>query len=157
MSPAPTAARSVDLASALRIWLRAGPTGPDDLAGLTHRAGYGADIYWPVIPGGTPMPKHALAFRVTGGPQTRSTRIGRARVETRGYGTDEEQALRVQRALYDRLHGATTIRIPQGGGYVGILGAWRETDPAPNRDPATGWHFSYALYTITYATTPLAG
>lgn len=153
----PDAAPSVDLATALRAWLRAGPNEPGTLVELTHRAGYGADIYWPGIPEGTPMPKRALAFRITGGPQERSLRTGRARIETRGYGPDEEQALRVQRALYDRLHGARNIRIPQNDGYVGILGAWRDSDPSPLQDPASGWHYSYALYTITYAATPLAG
>jgi hypothetical protein len=152
----PDARPSVDLPAALRIWLRTGPTGPGTLATLTDGED-GPDIYYPGIPGGTPMPKRALAYRITGGPQERSLRTGRARIETRGYGETEDDALAVQRALYDRLHGARNIRIPQGDGFVGILGAWRESEPAPLTDPASGWQYSYALYTIHYAATPLAG
>jgi hypothetical protein len=153
----PNADPSVDLATALRTWLRGGPNEPGTLVALTYRAGYGADIYWPGIPAGRDPTTGALAFRITGGPQERSIRVGRARVETRGYAGDDEEALRIQRALYDRLHGARNLRIPQGDGFVGILGAWRESDPSPLIDPASGWHYSYALYTITYAATPLAG
>ena len=154
----PDAGPSIDLATALRDWLRAGPDTAGGLVDLTDRAGYGADIYWPRIPGGeVPMPKRAVAFRVAGGTQSRSLRTGRARVEFRCYGQDEEEAERVQRALYDRLHGARNLRIPQGDGLAGILGAWRDVPGQPQQDPGTGWQYSYALYSITYALTPLAG
>lgn len=116
----------------------------------------GPDVYWPRIPGQyVPMPRKALAFRVTGGPMGRSVRIGRPRLECRSYGADEDEAGTVDRALYDRLHGLTNQLVATPDGTAGLLGFHQTVAGAPLEDPDTGWPFFFSVWEVTYATQPI--
>jgi hypothetical protein len=146
----------IDVMTATRLVLLR----PSALATLVTEVGAtpdrGPDIYHPRIPGEyVPMPRQAIAFRVTGGPMSRSVRIGRARLEFRSYGADEDEASAVDRALYDRLHGLTNQLVSTPDGTAGLLGFYQSVAGAPLEDPATGWPFFFSVWECTHATQPV--
>lgn len=133
---------------------------PSALATLVTEAGAnparGPDIYSPRIPGEyVPMPRAAIAFRITGGPTQRSVRTSRPRIEFRCYGADQDEADAVDRALYARLHGLTNQLVPTPDGVAGLLGFHQSVAGAPLEDPATGWPFVFSVWDLLHATQPV--
>lgn len=115
-------------------------------------------VYYPRIPGGVPMPRKAVAFRFDGGNARRGVRITRARVEFRCFGEDDDEAAKVERALYADLHGLTNRLAATPGGLAGLLGFYQDVAARPGlSDPETGWPFVLTIYGVTFANDALFG
>ena len=108
----------------------------------------GNHVYWPELPAGVSGNAKRVVFRFNGGLTDPYLRAQQARVNFRCYGSSSFEAMRVYRALYDALHGQQNF-IVSG---VGFHGAVEDVPGAPLQDPGTGWHYIFAVYTVTVAT-----
>lgn len=127
---------------------------PSPLATLTtYDEDEGALIYYPRIPGGVSMPRKAIAFRVDGGPPLAgSIRATRYRVEFRCFGEDDDEAMKVERALKARSWALRNRLRATAGGTGGLLGFRQDVAARPGlEDPETGWRFVLTTYGATIA------
>jgi hypothetical protein len=137
----------IDAHSALRTHLIA-PSALRTLLG-------GDFVYWPEIPQNPPglaMPGKAISFRISGGASSAYLRAQRARLTLRCWGESSYEAMRVYRALYDRLHDSQNFIV----GDVGFHGAFESVPGEPLQDPDTGWPFIFAVYDLWVATVSVA-
>lgn len=133
----------IDVHSALRTFL---------IAASPLRTLLGGDfVYWPELPAGVSGATKRIAFRVNGGLTSDGLRMQGARVNFRCYGESSYEAMRVYRALYDRLHDTQNF-IVEG---VGFHGALEQVPGQPLEDPGTGWRFVFAVYSVDVATVPV--
>ena len=132
------------------------------LAELTTTAGenkpggggpVGARIYYPRIPAGVSMPRKAVAFRFDGGtPMPGTVRATRWRVEFRLYGENDDEAMKVERALRARSWALRNTLRATAGGTAGLLGFRQDGAARPGlEDPDTGWRFVLTTYGATIA------
>ena len=131
---------------------------PSALAEITtYVPAKGAQIYTPRIPAGVGMPTKALAFRLDGGVPVRGTvRATRYRVECRNYGEDDDEAMKVERALRARSWDLRNRLRATAGGTGGLLGFRLDVAARPGlEDPDTGWRFVLVTYGATIADTAI--
>ena len=137
----------IDAHSALRTHL---------IAASPLRTLLGGDfVYWPEIPANPPgltMPDKAISFRISGGQSSPYLRFQRARLTVRCWGESSYEAMRVYRALYDRLHDSQNFIV----GDVGFHGAFESVPGEPLEDPDTDWPFVFAVYDLWLATVSVA-
>ena len=137
----------IDSHSALRTHL---------IAASDLRTLLGGDfVYWPEIPQNPPsltMPDKAISFRIAGGTSSPYLRAQRARLTVRCWGESAYEAMRVYRALYDRLHDSQNFIV----GDVGFHGVFESVPGEPLEDPDTGWPFVFAVYDLWLATVSVA-
>lgn len=141
----------IDAHSALRTHL---------IAASPLRTLLGGDfVYWPELPANganlTPalvMPRKAISFRIAGGQSSPYLRFQRARLTVRCWGESSYEAMRVYRALYDRLHDSQNFIV----GDVGFHGVFESVPGEPLEDPDTDWPFVFAVYDLWVATVSVA-
>ena len=109
-------------------------------------------VYWPEIPANVSMPRKAISFRLSGGASNQYLRAQRARLTVRCWAESSYEAMRVYRALYDRLHDSQNFIV----GDVGFHGAFESVPGEPLEDPDTGWPFVFAVYDLWLATVSVA-
>jgi hypothetical protein len=111
-------------------------------------------VYWPELPANlsSSMPRKAISFRIAGGSTSPYLRSQRARLTVRCWGESAYEAMRVYRALYDRLHDSQNFIV----GDVGFHGAFESVPGEPLEDPDTGWPFVFAVYDLWLATVSVA-
>lgn len=136
----------IDIHSALRTHLLVA----SDLKTLLG----GDHVYWPELPASlsSSMPRKAVSFRFGGGSTDRYLHAQQARLAVRCWGESSYEAMRVYRALYDRLHDSTNFIV----GGVGFHGAFESVPGEPLEDPDTGWPFVFAVYDLWAATVSVA-
>lgn len=129
---------------------------PSELATLTDY-GDGPLVYYPRIPGGVAMPRKAIAFRLDGGtPLAGSVRATRYRAEFRCFGEDDDEAMKVERALKARSWDLRNRLRQTAGGTAGLLGFRQDVAARPGlEDPDTGWRFVLTTYGTTIADTAI--
>ena len=133
----------IDVPTALVVYLR-------DTSPLRTLLG-GNYVYTPELPSSRAGNLKSVVFRVTGGSTEPVLRTQRLRVSFRCYGESHFEAMRVYRALYDRLHDRQNFR----QGDVGFHGIEEEVPGTQLEDPTTNWPFVFAVYSVTVATTPV--
>lgn len=133
----------IDAHGALLTYLRA----PSDLRTLLG----GNYVYWPSVPSDIGMPRKAISFRMSGGSSDENLPVQTPRVTFRCWAESHYEAMRVYRALHDRLHGIQNVIV----GDVGIYGAEEDVPGEPLQDRDTTWPFAHCLYTMTFATVAL--
>lgn len=127
---------------------------PSELATLTtYDPDEGALIFYPRIPGGIAMARKALAFRLDGGtPAAGTVRATRYRTEFRCFGEDDDEAMKVERALKVRSWTLRNRLRATAGGTAGLLGFRQDVAARPGlEDPDTGWRFVLTTYGATIA------
>lgn len=136
----------IDSHSAMRTHLIV----PSDLRTLLG----GDHVYWPELPASlsSSMPRKAISFRISGGATDPYLRAQRARLTLRCWGESAFEAMRVYRALYDRLHDSQNFIV----GDVGFHGAFESVPGEPLEDPDTGWPFVFVVYDLWMATVSVA-
>jgi hypothetical protein len=134
----------IDAHSALRTFL----IQPSPLRTLLN----GDFVYWPELPGGVSGATKRVVFRFNGGLTSDGLRLQQARVNFRCYGESAFEAMRVYRALYDRLHDTQNFIV----GDVGFHGVTEDVPGQPLQDPGTNWHYTFAVYTAWVATVPVS-
>lgn len=135
----------IDVHSALRTHL---------IAASPLRTLLGGDyVYWPELPANlsSSMPRKAVTFRFTGGLTDPYLRTQYARLVVHCWGESSYEAMRVYRALYDRLHDSQNFIV----GDVGFHGAIEEVPGVPLEDPVTHWPYVFAVYSVRVATIPV--
>lgn len=136
----------IDAHSALRTHL---------IAASDLRTLLGGDyVYWPELPANLSddMPRKAISFRFGGGASNQYLRAQRVRLTLRCWGESSYEAMRVYRALYDRLHDSQGFIV----GDVGFHGVNESVPGEPLEDPDTGWPFVFAIYDVWVATVSVA-
>lgn len=108
-------------------------------------------VYWPELPSSRAGNLKSVVFRGGGGFTYPTLRAQNVRVTFRCYGESSFEAMRVYRALYDRLHDQQNFIV----GDVGFHGATEDVPGEPLEDPDTGWQFIHTVYTIRVATVPI--
>lgn len=134
----------IDVPTALVVHLR-------DTSPLRTLLG-GNYVYTPELPGTRAGNLKSVVFQPTGGSTYPTLRAQDARFEFRCYGESDYEAWRVYRALYDRLHDRQNFIV----GDVGFHGITEDVPGRSLEDPATGWDFVSAIYTVKVATIPVA-
>jgi hypothetical protein len=136
----------IDSHSALRTHL---------IAASPLRTLLGGDyVYWPELPANlsSSMPRKAVSFRFAGGQTYPYLRAQSARLTVRCWGESAFEAMRVYRALYDRLHDTQNFIV----GDVGFHGISESVPGEPLEDSETGWPFVFTVYDVTVATVSVA-
>lgn len=108
-------------------------------------------VYWPELPDNRAGNLKSVVFRSGGGFTYSTLRAQNVRVTFRCYGESAFEAMRVYRALYDRLHDQQNFIV----GDVGFHGASEDVPGEPLEDPVTNWPFVHCVYTIRVATVPI--
>ena len=111
----------------------------------------GNHVYWPELPSTRSGDTKNVVFRISGGDTDPYLRAQDLRVTFRCYGESPFEAMRVYRALYDRLHATQNLIV----GDVGFHGVDEDVPGAPMEDPVTDWPYVFAVYSIRVATVPV--
>lgn len=134
----------VDIPTALIVYLR-------DTSPLRTLLG-GNYVYFAELPSTRTGDTKNIVFDITGGATDPDLRAQRLRVAFRCYGESHFEAMRVYRALYDRLHDRQNFIV----GDVGFHGIVEEVPGVALEDRDSGWFYISAIYSIRAATTPVA-
>ena len=109
-------------------------------------------VYWPELPSTRSGDTKNVVFRASGGSTDPYLRSQDLRIAFRCYGESALEAMRVYRALYDRLHLTQNLIV----GDVGFHGIDEEVPGEPLEDPETNWPFVFAVYSCRVATVPVS-
>jgi hypothetical protein len=140
----------IDAHSALRLHLLE----PSDLRTLV-----GVHVYWPELPAGTSGAAKRVVFRFNGGSADDDLPLHRYTVNFRCYGATAYEAFQVYRELHDRLVRTgpfiVTETFSTPDEYVAFYNVAEVTPGQPLQDPVTNWFYTFSVWSMTVATTPV--
>jgi hypothetical protein len=141
----------IDAQSALRLYLLA----PSDLRTLLG----GPYVYWPELPAGVSGAAKRIAFRFNGGSADDNLPVHRYTVNFRCYGLTAYEAFQVYRELHDRMvrvnNRIVTDTFSTPDEEVAFYNMREVTPGQPLQDPQTNWFFTFSVWSLTTATTPV--
>ncbi len=138
----------IDTSTALRLHLLE-PSALRTLLG-------GPYVYWPELPDGVSGAAKRITFRINGGSADNRIPLHRTVVNFRCYGSTAYEAMQVYRALHDRLvrtdNLIVTDTFADPDERVAFYNITETTPGQPLQDPPTGWHYVFAVWTLTVST-----